>query len=219
MGSVVVTNERMVDLLGRHVLWSDERIERTKEWPGHGGVAVTTDQRYFVLELDRRLLIGQAPGIDGVVLVTREDLEVEGLPETFGLLALAGGGSVYLNDPAAVAELGRRLAGGLDPLAFAQVLVEWHPWTSAVRYVLAGRDQLARSSGRADLPVFEPPRIRPAEDGVVLSFFSAYQYATALGGARQLDVFEWTVTVPAGESARWDRRPVLESVPLETTPR
>lgn len=214
-GTVVVANELMVSLLGQYVLWGDERIERTKEWPGQGGVAVTTSQRYFLLELDTRLLIGQAPGMAGVVVATRQDLELEGLPETFGLLVLVGGESVYLNDPAAVAGLGRGLESGLDPVAFAQILVEWHPWTSAVRYVLAERDQLSRATGRSDLPRYEPPMVRPTGTGVELSFFSAEQYPTALGGSRQLDVFEWTVTVPSGGPAQWNRRPVLENVPLE----
>ena len=96
----MITNDVLLDLLRRHVLWPGEAIKAVKDWPDEIGVEVTTNQRYFSVDIDDRMLLGRAPWVAGVIIATRGDLEYEGLPETDGVLLLAGGASVYLNDPA-----------------------------------------------------------------------------------------------------------------------
>jgi hypothetical protein len=209
----LITNSLMIDLLRRHVLWPGEQIERIKEWPGDVAVAVTTDQRYFRMKPDTRMSVGQVPWASGLVIATRGDLEYEGLPETEGILLLADGASVHLNDPQAVAQLGRQLGSDLDPVAFAEVLVAWHPWTTAATSLLLEPDQLRHELDRPDLPTFAPPVLRAVDGGVVLTFFSSMLHARDLGANTLLTVYEWTVLVPTGSPARWERRVVLDAVP------
>ena len=214
----MITNDVLLDLLRRHVLWPGERINAVKDWPGEVGVEVTTNQRYFSVDLDKRMLVGRAPQVTGVMIATRGDLEYEGLPEKEGILVLADGTSVYLNDPAAVAELGRWLESDLDPVAFAEILVAWHPWTTAATEVIAEPDQVQRALDRSDLPTFEPPTISPIDGGLVLTFFSSMLHARDLGANTLLTVYEWTVLIPTGEPARWERRTVLDAVRARATP-
>jgi hypothetical protein len=214
----MITNDVLLDLLRRHVLWPGEQIKGVKDWPGEVGVAVTTSQRYFSVDVDHRMLLGQAPWVAGVVIATRGDLEYEGLPETDGVLVLGDGRSVSLTDPDAVAELGRRLESDLDPAAFAEVLVAWHPWTTAATSVLLERDQLRRQLDRPDLPTFEPPQLYPVDGGLVLTFFSSMLHVHDLGANTLLTVYEWTVLVPTGSPARWERRAVLDAVRARATP-
>jgi hypothetical protein len=215
----MITNDVLIDLLRRHVLQPGEQIERTKEWPGDIAVAVTTNQRYFRVKPDTSMLASQSPWVSGLVIATRGDLEYEGLPETDGILVLADGASVYLNDPAAVAELGRWLESDLDPVAFAEILVAWHPWTTAATEVIVEPDQVQRALDRSDLPTFEPPTISPIDGGLVLTFFSSMLHARDLGANTLLTVYEWTVLIPTGEPARWERRVVLDAVPARATTR
>ena len=188
------------------MLWPGERIEAVNDWPDEIGVEVTTSQREFSVDVDRRMLLGRALWAAGVIVATRGDLEYEGLPETTGVLLLDDGNSVLLSDPDAVAELGRRLASDLDPATFAEVLVAWHPWTTAATEVILQPDQLRRSLARPDLPTFGPPALRQVDGGLVLTFFSSMLHARDLGANTLLTVYEWTVLVPTGGPARWERR-------------
>ena len=138
----MITNDVLLDVLRRHVLVPGEQIEQIKEWPGEVAVAVTTNQRYFRVTAGQPNARGAGSLGRGVVIATRGDIEYEGLPETDGVLVLADGASVYLDDPAAVAELGRRLGLDLDPAAFAEILVQWHPWTTAATAVMLEPDQV-----------------------------------------------------------------------------
>jgi len=210
----VTGNEMILDLMKRHVLWEDEEVERVREWPD--GLALTTRLRHFVAGSDPQdWLVSREEWVDDVVVATRDDLIIEGQEERFGFLLLADSGDVYVNDPAAVAELGRRLADGMDPVGYAEILVQFHPYSSAVRAVLTEPDELRSRFGREDLPDVEPPRTERTPGGLTLTFSSSIRYARTIGGSPLLDLMEWTVKVPNGEPARWESRLVAESIRLD----
>ncbi len=210
----MTSNEVILDLMQRHVLWDGEGVERVRNWPD--GVALTTPLRHFVAGSEPdRWLVSREEWVDDVVVSTRDDLIIEGQAERFGFLLLTGGRDVYVNDPAATAELGGRLADGMDPVAYAQILVQFHPYSSAMRAVLTESDDLRRRFGREDLPDVQPPRIGQTAEGLTLTFSSSTQYVRMLGGAPLLDLTEWTVKVPTGEVAQWESRLVAKEIQLD----
>jgi hypothetical protein len=158
--------------------------------------------------------VGNEQWVDDVVIATRDDLLVQGQPEQFGFLLLADGVEVYLNDQDAVAELGRRLAEDMEPTGYAQILVAFHPYSSAARAVLTEPDGLRRAFSQPDLPDVEPIRLRNSVDGLTLTFASSVSY-TRPGEAPLLDVLAWTVDVPAGERARWNSQKTLTGIRLD----
>jgi len=219
-GALVTTNAVIVDLMKRYVLRADEEVERARLWPD--GLALTTS-------IGRHMVAGSEPGawlvsqeewVDDVVIADRDDLIVCGggnPPERHAFLLLADGGDVYVNDPAAVAELGRRLAGDINPTAYAELLVEFHPYSSAVRKVLSRPDELRQLIGHEDVPDIEPPRVRQTQAGLLLTFSSTCQYRWPLEGPL-LDLMTWTVQVPSGEPAQWKSQLVAQRLPLDPRP-
>ena len=209
----VTSNRAILELVQRHVLWDGEEVQRVREWPD--GLALATSFRHFAggPEPDAWAVSREA-WVRDVVVVTRDDLAVEGQPERFGFLVLGSGDDVFLNDPAAVAELGGRLADGMEPAGYAELLVQFHPYSSAVRGVVTSPGELRLRFGRDHLPDAEPPRVRRTSAGLDLTF-SSYARYRGIGGSALLDVLEWTVEVPAGEPARWSTRPVAEGLRLD----
>lgn len=209
----MTSNQAILDLMTAHVLAPGEAVERVREWPD--GLALTTSFRHFAggPEPDA-WAVGREAWVRDVVVLTRDDLVVEGQPERFGFLVLASGDDVYVNDPDAVAELGRRLADGMDVLGYAEILVQFHPYSSAVQGVLTGPGELRRRFGRDDLPDLQPPRVRRTSGGLTVSFSSHARYRP-IGGSPLLDLEEWTVEVPTGEPARWSARLVAQGIRLD----
>jgi hypothetical protein len=208
----VTGNDTIVELMKRHVLRDGEQVVRVKNWPD--GLALTTDLRHFVAGPEPAAwAISAQPWVQDVVIATRDDLLVEGQPEQFGFVLLADGSAVYLNDPAAVADLGTRLTDGLDPRAYAQILVAFHPYSSAFRAALSEPDELRRVLGDSELPEVEPLRLNGTPDGARLTFTSFARY-TRPGSAPQVDLLEWTVDVPAGQPARWNTRQTATGLTL-----
>jgi hypothetical protein len=208
----VTSNDTIVELMKRHVLREGEQVVRVKNWPD--GIALTTDLRHFVAGPEAPAwAISTQPGVQDVVIATRDDLLVEGQPEQFGFVLLADGNVVYLNDAAAVADLGTRLTDGLDPRAYAQILVAFHPYSSAYRAPLSEPDELRRVLGDDGLPEVEPLRLTDTADGVRLTFTSFVRY-TRPGGAPQVDLLEWTVDAAPGQPARWKTRQTATGITL-----
>ncbi len=179
----MVTNQQLVELLQLHVLHPSEQIERVREWPNELGVVVYTSGRDFAVELDAKALISQADWVNAVVVASREDVEAEGLPETDGILVLADGGSISLNDASSVADLGRGLGRNLELEAFAEILVRWHPPSTAPQFVVRDSEHVRRAFGRSDLPSFDAPAGGLLGNRYQGRFFSARRRAVALGGA------------------------------------
>ncbi len=215
-GVLVTTNAVILDLMKRYVLWSDERVERVRNWPD--GLALTTSLRHFVAGSEPDdWLIAREEWVSDVVIAVRDDLIICGQPERFGFLLLADGGEIYINDDAAIAELGRLLADGMAPVTYAQLLVHFHPYSSAVRKVLSRPDELRQLIGHEDVPDIEPPRVRQTPAGLTLTFSSTCQYRWPAEGPL-LDLMTWTVQVPAGEPAQWESRLVAQRIRLYPRP-
>jgi hypothetical protein len=208
----VTSNETIVELVKRHVLHEDEQVERVRNWPD--GIALATDLRHFVAasESDSWALSHES-WVDDVVVATRDDLIIEGQPERFGFALLADGGDVYLNDKTAVGELGRRLDDGMQPLGYAEILVAFHPYSSATRAPLAEADGLRRVFGQPSLPDVAPMRLDRAPDGLTLMFSSYVRYRWP-GSAPQLDMLEWAVRVPVEGPASWESREIATGLAL-----
>jgi len=210
----MAANDTIVDLIKRHVLWDDEPVVRVRNWPD--GLALTTDFRHFVAGSSARTdwLVGAEDWVDDIVVATRDDLMLEGQRERFGFLLPADGGEIYLNDRAAVALLGRRLADGLDPVAYAEILVQFHPYSSAIRSVLIAPEQLRQFYRQQDLPVIETPAVRQEPDGLHLTFVSSSQYRRP-GGAPLLDLTQWSVHVPTDGPAGWTSQLKAKGIQLD----
>lgn len=216
----MTSNAVIVELLKRHVLRPDEQVVRVRNWPD--GMALTTSLgRHLVGGSESpSWLVSREEWVDDVVIVDRDDLIIEGggnPAERHGFLMLADGRHVYLNDSVAVAELGRRLDGGINPTAYAEVLVEFHPYGSAIRTVLSEPDTLRKLIGHDDVPDIEPPRLARTPAGLVLTFGSACQYRWPLEGPL-LDLVTWTVRVPTGGLARWESQYVARRLQLDPRP-
>lgn len=210
---MTTSNEAILDLLDRYVVREGEQTVRVKHWPD--GIGLTTEQRHFVAGPEPAdWSISNEPWVADVVIAIRDDIIIEGEPERFGFLLLSGGGDVYLNDPVAVADLGRRLAADMNPLGYAEILVGFHPYSSAVRAVVPESDGLRRVFDRPDLPDVAPLQVRQDPAGLTLTFCSYARYSRTPAGAPLLDLSEWTVTVPAGQSARWESRRTVEGIRL-----
>lgn len=208
---MTTSNETIIELLQRYVLRDGEETVRVKHWPD--GIALTTQLRHFVAGPEPAdWSISNEQWADDVVIAIRDDIIIEGQPERFGFLLLAGGGEVYLNDPGAVAELGRRLADGMNPLGYAEILVGFHPYSSATRAVIAEPDGLRTTFSRPDLPEVAPLELRRDAKGVAVTFTSYARYSRTPAGAPLLDLTDWTVTVPTGEPARWESRRTAEGL-------
>jgi len=209
----VVTPDQAHGLLSRHVLWPDEAVQQVR--PLRGAIDVDTQLRRFVVDSQRdQWHVGRAGFVADVVVATRRDLVVHGWPERFVILLLDTGDEVHANDPEALAALGARVPDPLDPVAFADLLVQLHPYSHATRTVLVHRDDLRRGHGRADLPEIAPLRVDRSEDGVLLTFTSSIEYRTSLDGAL-LDLAEWTVTIATGGPAEWEAKLVHERIALD----
>lgn len=209
----MTSNETILELLKTHVLQEGEQVVRVKNWPD--GLALTTDLRHFVAGSDPQdWSISREDWVDDVVVATRDDLLIEGQPERFGFVLPADGEPVYVNDATAIAELGRRLADGLEPAGYAQLLVAFHPYSSAYRAPLSEADELRRVLGQASLPDVAPMRVRPSSTATTLTFTSFARYRRP-GERPLLDLFEWTVEVPAGEPAQWSSRKTVTGIQLE----
>jgi hypothetical protein len=209
----VTSNETILELLQRYVVRDGEQTVRVKHWPD--GIALTTQLRHFVAGPEPAdWSISNEQWVDDVVIAIRDDIIIEGEPERFGFLLLAGGGDIYLNDRDAVAELGRRLADGMNPLGYAEILVGFHPYSSAKRAVVPESDGLRRVFNRPDLPEVAPLQLRQDQDSVALAFTSYARYSRTPAGAPLLDLTEWTVTVPDGGPASWESRRTVEGIRL-----
>jgi hypothetical protein len=210
---VVTANQTTVELLQRHVLWPNEEIVRVRNWPD--GVAVATQHRHFAAGSEcADWLVGRAEWVDDMIVAVRDDIVVHGQPERFGFLICRDGRTLYVNDPATLAALGQRVPDQLDAVAYAELVVQFHHYTSALQRLLVHPDDLQKRYMRTDLPEAEPFRTVTETDGMRLTFISCAQYRRPLLGSL-LDVSEWTVTIPTDQPARWEFRPVATAIPLD----
>jgi hypothetical protein len=159
------------------------------------------------------LRVEGAGWVAGAVVATREDVSVEGGAPRDVILVPREGDPLHLNDVAATASLGARVAGGdLDPLAYGEILVECQ-WLGGwlKRVVVDAAVWRAEYPAQARVPtVAEPAR----EAGQRLSFHSSRENTVMMGGRSVLDVAEWSVLTSRDAPATWQVQPVATAVPI-----
>lgn len=209
----MTSNETVLDLIKRYVLADGEDIEQVHNWSD--GLALTTNRRHFVAGSEPdQWTVSREPWAADVVVAVRDDLLTHGSMQRFGFLLLSDGSDISLNDEHSVAQLGTRLIDGMDPLGYAEILVEFHPHSSAFRAVLSESDELRRLFSQPELPDVGPIQLERTAHGVICHFSSFARYARTLGSLPLLDISEWTVEVPAGVPARWTSKRVITGIRL-----
>jgi hypothetical protein len=208
-------NVKFLDLLRRHELQRRESVVHVRLWPD--GAALTTSLgRHFVIGSESDdWLISKEDWVSDVAIAIRDDIIVDGGIRSAFLL-LTDGDDVYVNDERAVAELGRRLHQGMNPTAYAQLLAQFHPFTTADCLVLTVGGQLRARLGPG-LPDNEPVRLLRTKTGLLLTFDMVVQYLRSRkypASSWKLDVKRWTVTVPDDGPAHWSSRLVAEGIRL-----
>jgi hypothetical protein len=202
----VIDNDLLLTLFSRHVLLPGERIEAVKTWPDALGVMVETDGRFVSVRADPDFLrAGHAPWVDALVVVQREDVLTHGERETDAILLDGAGRSYHLNDAATAANLGRRVGADLDPVAYAEILLAYHPFSVARRDLVTSPDHLTTRLGIVAGPEVAAPDHRATPAGAALTFYSTAVYAPMLGAPLRCDVHHWQVALPAGAPATWTR--------------
>jgi hypothetical protein len=211
----VINNEILLELFNRYVRFDGETVTDVKTWPDSLGVVVATEGRLLSVRSDSDFLqLGREPWVDALVVVEREDVLSHGQHETDAIVIGTDARGHHLNDPTAVAELGQRVGTDIDPAAFAEVLVAYHPWSVARRELVRSADQLSTRLGITAGPEVGPPAEVPANNALALAFFSTAVYAPMLGAPLRCDVYQWRVDIPRGGNAVWGRRLVAEKLPV-----
>ncbi|GIH16556.1 hypothetical protein Raf01_47280 [Rugosimonospora africana] len=204
--------DRVVEAVRRFVLDPSEDVQRRRDEVD--SVTLRTARLSYEIR-PAPWSVAAAPWVRDAVRVLADSGNASYLP-TFGLLLLSDGDVVFLNDVAAMRQLGRRLGDGLDPVAYAELLAELH-------YSRGQRDEpVARPSAPGRLirdprafldryPFVDPalPRAPEAGDdgrgGTVITFQSFIRYLRVEVGTA-IDVYGFTVTAPRGGPATWSVR-------------
>ncbi len=204
--------EAAVRLIRRYLLSGDEVLE-VEVFPD----AVTVRTKWKDLVAHRPhppLAIEAEPWVTDIVEVTREDLVTEGREVSDVFVLSHEEDEFHLNDAAHVAVLARKLRDGMAPEALAEVLVRYHPWTSAQVGLVRRAEDLTEEFPGVELPPVTPPTLAQSGEDFVLTFFSWIQYSSSLGGVPLLRVLEWIVTIPPFGPATWQRIDVVRDIPL-----
>jgi hypothetical protein len=213
----MITTALLVELVRRFVLYQDEPIVWSRQFPDGPAVAVETTDRSFMVSVVRDwLLVEQAPWVAAVVVASRMDQVVEGAVLKFPFLVQSDGTAVDLDDARAVAALGMRLhRGDLDVAAYAELLVQcqW-PGGWNARLVLDPVAWRGEYPAEAKLPQVEGMRTWREAGSLWIRFFGSRENTVVVGGRSVLDVAAWSVRAPVGEPATWAIRPVAEAVPV-----
>ncbi|GAA5196396.1 hypothetical protein GCM10023322_65220 [Rugosimonospora acidiphila] len=209
--------DRIAEAIQRYVLHPEARVTEA-----HG-----VPERAFVFAgnvvyeaFPARWRIQDEAWVDDAVLVFTS-LGITHMELYYGLLLERDGGEHFLNDRAVLAGLGARLATGLDPLAYAELLAALYTdddgrravhHTGRPGYLLDDPETFASRYPEVDPGLISAPVVRRDGDTTVLEFLSHRQHPVEL--TLLLDVVAWTVTVPDGAPATWTRRPVVRELPL-----
>ncbi|MFD0747621.1 hypothetical protein ACFQ1L_41850 [Phytohabitans flavus] len=212
--------DRVVAALERHALAPGDAVGKRREWE-HVLTFTVGDYGYEARPAD--WLIGQAAWVDAAVRVVA-DRFMDNFAITYGLL-FTGDQDLFLNDPAAIRELGRGLGAEVDPLAYAEVLAELYsgehidrstvlPFSATGGHragaLVRDRAQFAAEYEWVDPALVSAPAVRGDGGGVELEFCSVHYFLTETKSA--VDVLQWTVVGGGGRPASWVRRYLARGV-------
>lgn len=207
----MATTADLIELVREAVLGPDETITWAKEFPDGPAVSVQTPERVLFVQTTDDWLVGRADWVEAVVMITREDEDTHGPPPRRVFLVLDDGSPLDLDDPRQVAVLGRAVReAGLDPLAYAEVLIERHWPGAGPRTVVTdpGAWRAALPAGAPEPPPVQAPRMWDDEQGDRwVAFHAARQDPDTTGP----EVTLWSVRVPPTGPATWLRRPAAYS--------
>jgi hypothetical protein len=217
--------ERIAEALERFVLRPGEELTDVHGWPD--AVTVGMNRGEFVV-WPAQWLIARESWVDEVVVAVYDPLIDDGFALSYGLLFGTDGTVQFLNDVATLGELGRRLATGLDPLAFAEILAELYSVANldrpvvrplALGYLIQDPAQFATAHPYVDGAVLarvSAPVHRRLDGGIELEFCSYVSYRLEL--AMAVDVLSWRVSAPSGQRPTWARTYLAERVPVPFVP-
>jgi len=225
--------DRVVAALRRHILRDDEQIEARHIWPD--AVAVHTDAAtYWAQRAD--WLVTRKPWMPGAVrdaLRVIADAGIEDVPlETYGVILERDGGltgadrTLFLNDVTDLWTVLGRWLGRLDPLAFAELVAEFHsgPDITGPVVVAPAVSELVTAGSLirdvdafvADHPSVDPalvcgPMVRERDGAVEVEFCSYHRYLS--GWTSAVDVLRWRVARAPGKAvATWTREYVARGI-------
>jgi hypothetical protein len=203
----MVTAETLIELVRGSVLRPDEPVTWAKEYPDGPAVSIETASRILIVRTADDWLVNDAPWVAAVVVVTDETEDSHGPPPERVFLLLDDDAVVDLDDGREVAAFGRVLRdAGLDPLAYAEILVRCQ-WPGPGRREVVTDPRAWRVSLPAGVSVpssVEAVRTWDDEHGDRWLVFHA---ARTDVGATGVEVVVWSVRVPPTGPATWLRRP------------
>jgi hypothetical protein len=211
-----LTGDECVELFQQHLMYDDERVQNAFTAPGGRELLVQTTGGEFTLRVIPSFLrIGAAGWVRSLLVVEHDHIRAAGRPQD-DVLAVGSDGSVlHLNSEPVAAELGKRLYDDLDPAAYAEILVKYHPWSSAWCDVITEPDRVRREWGYPEIPDVAVPRVIRQGTGLRLSFHSSGIYQHGVAAARMLKINSWTVDVWRDQPARWQSSTLVRDIMLD----
>jgi len=214
----------IVDALRRYAFRPGEEVDTSRLDDGRLTLFTTRQQLYEGEPAQWR--IRHEPWVRDALRVVRAST-MENFVATYGLVVTQDGGVLCVNDVATMRELGRRLAGGLDPVAYAQLLAEFysgreidgpvvHSFAASYGFQPGSLIEDPVAFGReypfVDGSVLAPVRVTATAEATTIEFTSYQYYLVEIGGA--IDIYRWTVTATPGQPASWLRQRVAERLAL-----
>jgi hypothetical protein len=210
--------EQVTDALRRFVLRPTEQITQRVDRPGQLWFTTSSGAAYEAKPAD--WLIAADAWVETAVRVVAPT-DMPNFSRTYGLLFPKTGEPIFLNDVTTMHWLGSGLAGGVDPVGYAELLGELYSGddidqavvsafsaTSAFRagQLVRDVDQVRQLYPAIDPALLSAPVVRRDSDALVLDFLTYRYYLLEVRAA--VDLYRWAVTGPAGEPAQWERQRV-----------
>ncbi|TDC30875.1 hypothetical protein E1211_23460 [Micromonospora sp. 15K316] len=215
-----MNTERIAEAIQRQVLAPGETIENLSILPDAVFVS-TSAALYSTRPAD--WAVAEEKWVAEVVRVVASRQPIF---TTHSLLFPTESEPLYLNRPETMAELGRRVGAGLNPVAYAELFGElystWeiggpvvHPFgatrTARAGWLVRETDHFARVIVVPDAPPVAPPVFEQEASGEwTLTFFSHNFYSLEVRTA--VDVYAWTVSGGPARAATWERKTIAERV-------
>jgi hypothetical protein len=204
-----------VQLIRRHLLGSGEEITAVR--PDGGYVFVQAGRTSFDVEdATERFGLAGVPWVRGLWTV-EPGLNIAGGRRLHGFLVPVSGAPVFLEDAAALADLGAHLVDRsepLDPWVFADLLAQFQPVQATPKIVVDDPERLRARLRGAPLPPLEPPVLDRTPAGGIRFEFTSALLGSAKYGYNGYGLLRWAVAVPPGGPASWTSKAIAEDIPI-----